>query len=59
MSIEEKIMQWECPYCGHKNTDTLLDLDYGTVLCRVCEKPSDVYFDVKPIDVIVKGVANE
>ena len=55
-SIEEKIMKWKCPYCGHENTDTLLDLDYGTVLGQVCEKPSDVYFDVQPINVVVRGV---
>lgn len=56
MKLSEMTMKWKCPYCKNENTDTVMDLDYGTVLCQKCEKPSDVYFDLQPINVVVKGV---
>lgn len=56
MAIGQKDMKWICPYCGKENTDTIESLDYEPAMCVRCNKVSEVWFDIQPIDVIVKGI---
>lgn len=49
-------MNWVCPYCETENTDSLESLDYEPAMCKKCNKLGEVYFDVQPFNITVKGI---
>lgn len=42
----KKESEWECPYCGHRNREDYVSVDYedesSEVVCENCEETSQV-----------------